>query len=91
MALWAIMCLLIGAVALYFCVGITLRFLWEWWILIISTPTLATVGLMSGWIGASVSLALWLYTLSANNDWHSRTLYFAGAEWLERTFSLSDA
>ncbi len=90
MALVAIVGILIAAVVFYFCVGIALRFLWEWWVLVISTPTLAAIGLFSGWVGAAIALALWLYTVSLNNDWHSKPLYFAGAEWIDRKFNFSD-
>ncbi|MBY3483306.1 hypothetical protein EHI45_13555 [Rhizobium leguminosarum] len=90
MALVAIISICICAVVLYFCVGIVIRFVWEWWILVISTPTLVALGLLSGWIGAFIALIAWFYTVSANNDWHSKPAYFAGASWIDRKFNFSD-
>ncbi|ESX28545.1 hypothetical protein X765_16750 [Mesorhizobium sp. LSHC440B00] len=77
-------------ISVYFCVGITLRFIWEWWILVMSTPSLFAAALLYGWIGALVSISLWAWTLTLNNSWHSSAVYFRGADWLDRRFNFKD-
>jgi ABC-type multidrug transport system permease subunit len=81
---------LLFCILLYFCVGIALRFVWEWWILLISTPLLVASAVLYGWIGAVLSLILWFFSLTANNSWHSNAVYLKGSQWLDRTFNFSD-
>lgn len=90
MALVAIIGAVVALVTAYFCLGILVRFLWEWWILVVSTPLFAVVGFQSGWAGAAIAFFAWLYTIKANNDWHSKPVYFSVAEWIDRRFNFSD-
>lgn len=74
----------------YFCVGIILRWLWEWLILFVALPFLLFVGIRFGWVGAITALVGAWASLLANNEWHSSSVYFRVSEKIEKAFYFGD-
>lgn len=67
-----------GVVALavfYFSLGILLKFLVAWWVLLFGAPILLAVGLFLGWAGAIGALIGSFCLLHLNNKWMGSDLY----------------
>jgi hypothetical protein len=77
-------------VAAYFCLGIALKFIWGWWLLVVGIPILLTIGLAIGWVGALVAIIGFFVLLEANNQWHGSELYLAIERRIDGAFHLSD-
>ena len=85
--------LILGGILCVFCYlafGMIVRWIWEWWVLAISTPILFTIGMKSGLGGAAVCLCIFCVALVANNSWHTTDLYFRGAKWIDKAFYFRD-
>lgn len=74
----------------YFCVGLLLKFLLEWWILVFGIPSMLVVGFAMGWVGAIVAVIGFFWLLNANNEWHSSGYYLRIVKRLDDAFYLSD-
>lgn len=90
MQLLAVVGIIAGLVALYFSLGIVLKFLLDWWIMIIAIPLCIYVGIAFEWSGAIGSLVGFVLALGGNNEWHSTRLYLAISKKIDKMFYFKD-
>jgi hypothetical protein len=90
MELLALIGICIGAVLLYFGLGIALKFVWGWWILSVSIPTCIYLGLTFGWTGAVIAVLALLIAVALNDKWHGSTVYVKVSNKLDRLFMFND-
>jgi Zn-dependent protease with chaperone function len=88
--LLAVIGIIVGLVVLYFFLGVALKFLWGWWILIVATPLSIYVGVAFGWWGAIGGIAGFCIALSVNNEWHDTRFYLAVSGTIDRAFYFKD-
>jgi hypothetical protein len=90
MELLAIIGGLIALIALYFCFGIVLRFLWGWWILAVGIPVCIVVGIAFGLVGAILAIVGFVFALYANNEWHDSTIFLTVSNKIDKAFYFND-
>ena len=90
MELLAVIGIIIGLVVLYFCLGIALKFIWGWWILVIATPSCVYIGVAYGWWGAIGGVVGFCIALAANNEWHDSKPYLAVSARIDKGFYFKD-
>lgn len=81
---------IIAIVALYFCLGVFIKFMLGWWMLALGTPILLVIGFTMGWIGAIVAVVGFIALLIANDEWHGSGSYVALAKKVDAAFYLAD-
>jgi hypothetical protein len=76
--------------ATYFCLGVILKFLLSWWILVFGAPILLIIGVSMGWMGLIVVVLGLAFLLKTNNRWHDNRLYLVLERKVDRAFYFSD-
>jgi hypothetical protein len=90
MELLAVIALLVASVALYFFLGVALKFLWGWWILLVAIPVCLFIGIKFGWWGAIGGFVGFLIAVTANNEWHDTKPYLAVSGRIDKAFYFKD-
>ena len=85
-----VLAVVIGLVIAYFCIGITLNFIWGWWIMILATPMSIYIAVTRGWSGAVGGMFLFFGAVGVTNYWQGTELYTTVSVKLDETFSLND-
>lgn len=81
---------LLVLVAAYFCLGIFIKFMLEWWILALGVPLLLVVALTLGWVGAAIAVIGFVILLNLNSWWQGTGIYLAIERKVDGAFYLSD-
>ena len=87
--LYGTLCLIV-LVFCYFFIGIILKFIVGWWILIVGIPITIYLGFKYGLIGSIVALFSLGIFLGLNNLWHDCRLFLYFEKVLDKIFYMSD-
>lgn len=77
-------------VAAYFFLGVLLKFILGWWILVLGIPALIMIAFTQGWVGAATAFIGFFVLLYTNNHWQGTSIYVALERVIDRIFSLAD-
>ncbi|OTE95774.1 hypothetical protein BCS42_11960 [Crenothrix sp. D3] len=81
---------LIALVVCYFFLGIFLKFILSWWLLILGLPIAIFFGFKYGLIGSVIALFSFCMLLSLNNTWQDCRFFLFLEKVLDRIFNFSD-
>ena len=81
---------LIALVFCYFFLGILLKFIVGWWLLILGSPIAIFFGFKYGLIGSVIALLSFCILLGLTNAWQDCRLFLFLEKVLDRIFNLSD-
>ena len=90
MELLAVIGIAFFLVVLYFCLGVALKFIWGWWILIVGTPLCIYIGVAYGLVGAIAGIIGFFVAISANNEWHDSQQYLVISNKIDKGFYFND-
>ena len=74
----------------YFFLGIFIKFIVAWWMLILGSPLLLVIGFNLGWSGAIFAIFGLFVLMVMNDKWHNHKLYLSLERKIDKAFYLSD-
>ena len=90
MELLVVILVLISSIIIYFCAGIVISFLINWWILILGIPILILFSIKTGWTGSILAIVFFGILLYMNNQWHQNSVYYRIIDKINKFFNFND-